>query len=250
MSSKALPEYSGLKAFLDTHCHSSQYVFQIKKCADFSSYQFCQLHSPSMGTQLGMVSFLPLPLLGASKEHYLPFSALYGEIPNEKDLPSHQTTGDAEAVAADAKHKPLFVSSKVYMLFKCEECFKVGAFMHYTSFSGSRRLFCKICMMRNCTLVALHSFHLIHSLLALLWCGNINCSTPMECQYCSLKLTTFPPVCYYCGISEETFVEDAETEQLRQEYAVVRLLCFPCKSEEKTPYVKMPMNVRKRRRLE
>ncbi len=32
---KALPKYPGLKAFLDTHCHSSQYVFQQEVCGFF-----------------------------------------------------------------------------------------------------------------------------------------------------------------------------------------------------------------------
>ena len=68
---------------------------------------------------------------------------------------------------------------------------------------------------------------------------NIGCVSPMECQYYSAKLVSFAPVCYYCGITEDSFVEDDETQQLRQEYAVVRPLCFLCKSE-KTPFVKMP----------
>ena len=34
------------------------------------------------------------------------------------------------------------------------------------------------------------------------------CINPIECQYYSSKLVSFPPVCYYCGISEESFVED------------------------------------------
>ena len=71
----------------------------------------------------------------------------------------------------------------------------------------------------------------------------------MECQHYSAKLVSFAPVCYYCGITEDSFVEDAETQQLRQEYAVVRPLCFLCKSEGKTPFVKMPTNVKKHRRL-
>ena len=73
----------------------------------------------------------------------------------------------------------------------------------------------------------------------------------MECQYYSAKLVSFAPVCYYCGITEDSFVEDDETQQLslRQEYAVVRPLCFLCKSEGKTPFVKMPTNVKKHRRL-
>ena len=42
-------------------------------------------------------------------------------------------------------------------------------------------------------------------------------------------------------------MEDEEIVKLRREYAVVRPICFLCKSEGKTPYVKMPRN-RKRPR--
>ena len=49
-------------------------------------------------------------------------------------------------------------------------------------------------------------------------------------------------MCYYCGMTEESFVDDATTQQLRQEYAVVQPLCFLCHSEGKTPFVKMPTN--------
>ena len=48
----------------------------------------------------------------------------------------------------------------------------------------------------------------------------------MECQYYSAKLVSFAPVFYYCGITEDSFVEDDETQQLRQEYAVVRPMFF------------------------
>ena len=125
-----------------------------------------------MGTQLEIVSFLPLPLLSALKEHYLPFSALYGEIPNEKDLPSHQTAGDAEVVVADAKHKPPFVSSKVCC-----------AFMHYTSFSGRRMLFCQICVMTNYTCGSPLFPPISPVVGTIVVRQNINCSTPTECQY-------------------------------------------------------------------
>ena len=69
------------------------------------------------------------------------------------------------------------------------------------------------------------------------------CINPIECQYYSSKLVSFPPVCYYCGISEESFVEDDEIQQLREEYAVVRPLCFLCKAEGKSRCPQMSGNV-------
>ena len=54
---------------------------------------------------------------------------------------------------------------------------------------------------------------------------NIQCMSPIEAQYYSAKLVNFPPVCYYCGGSEETLVNDEEMTELKQQYAVVRPLC-------------------------
>ena len=78
---------------------------------------------------------------------------------------------------------------------------------------------------------------------------TIGCASPIETQYYSATLVSFPPVCYYCGASEESLVEDDNTHQLKQDYAIVRPLCFLCKSEGKTPFVRMPTNIRKRPRL-
>ena len=73
--------------------------------------------------------------------------------------------------------------------------------------------------------------------------------TTLEAQYYSATLVSFPPACYYCGTSEECLVEDERICDLRKEYAVVRLICFLCKSEGKTPRVRMANDVRKRLRL-
>ena len=65
----------------------------------------------------------------------------------------------------------------------------------------------------------------------------------------TVQLVSFPPVCYYYGAVEEALIEDDDTRKLKLEYAVVRPLCFLCKSEGKTHVVKMPTNVKKRPRL-
>ena len=86
-------------------------------------------------------------------------------------------------------------------------------------------------------------------------------STTIETQYYSATLVSFPPVCYYCGCGEESLVcyycgcgeeslvVDEDTQKLKEQYAVVRPLCFLCKSEGKTHFVRMPTNIRKRPRL-
>ena len=51
-------------------------------------------------------------------------------------------------------------------------------------------------------------------------------------------------MCYFCGLGEESLVDDDEIRQLKESYAVV----FPiCKADGKRVYCKMPSNVKKRR---
>ena len=77
-----------LQKFLETHCSSSHYVFQIRKCLDTSCY-YCQQHPLRMDpAKFQKLSMLPLPLLDDTKEHYCLFTQLYGSLPNEKDRPS------------------------------------------------------------------------------------------------------------------------------------------------------------------
>ena len=54
------------------------------------------------------------------------------------------------------------------------------------------------------------------------------CASPVEAQYYNTVLVHFPPVCYYCGLGEESLVDDDEMRKLRTCYAVVLPLCFLC----------------------
>ena len=96
-----------LQNLLETHCY------------------YCQQHSIRMDpVKFQEVLMLPLPLLDDTKEHYCPFSELYGDQPSENDRPSLQPSGDPDALDADAKHKPLFTSSKVWSILHCQDCLK------------------------------------------------------------------------------------------------------------------------------
>ena len=43
----------------------------------------------------------------------------------------------------------------------------------------------------------------------------------------------FEPVCYYCGLDEETLVENDEIREFKTSYAVVYPICFLCLSDGK-----------------
>ena len=76
----------------------------------------------------------------------------------------------------------------------------------------------------------------------------IVCGSPIEYQYYSSVLVHFPPVCYFCGIGEESLVNDDEIKELKKSYAVYPV-CFLCKGDGKTPHCKMQTNVAKKRRV-
>ena len=114
---KALESCPSLKKFLDTHCNTSHYVFQIRKCLDQSCY--CVPHPVRMDLEkFKELSLLPLPLL---EEHYRPFEELYGSEPTGRDRPLLLQSGDPEAIDADTKHKALLNSSKVQAILNCQE---------------------------------------------------------------------------------------------------------------------------------
>ena len=57
----------------------------------------------------------------------------------------------------------------------------------------------------------------------------------MEAKYYSSSCTTFPPVCWYCASPEETLADDELVQDLRGQFAVVRPICFLCRSDGKRP---------------
>ena len=75
----------------------------------------------------------------------------------------------------------------------------------------------------------------------------IVCSSLIECQYYSSVLVSFPSVCCFCGMGEESLVNDDEMKELKQSYAVVYPISFLCKGDGKKPHSKMQTNVVKSR---
>lgn len=76
----------------------------------------------------------------------------------------------------------------------------------------------------------------------------LSCSDPIETQYYSSVCVSFPPVCWFCGAPEEMLTDDEFIRNLRQEYAIVRPICFLCRSDGKRPATWGASNVAKRAR--
>ena len=67
------------------------------------------------------LSFLPLPLLDVTKEHYSKFDDLFGQSPDEKRRPSYVPTPTEEAKRKDKDHRAILVRAKVRGVIACEE---------------------------------------------------------------------------------------------------------------------------------
>ena len=74
------------------------------------------------------------------------------------------------------------------------------------------------------------------------------CTSPIESQYYSAVLVHFLPVCYYCGLGEESLVDNEEVQELKQMYAVVYPICFVCLSDGKKLFCRKPSNVAKKQK--
>ena len=117
-----LKDASALKAFMDAHCHMSQYVFQVKKCND-ESCVYCTGHPIRMPKEVfDSVRFLPLPRLDGTKKHYRPFSELFGEEPSDVDRPSR--VPDNDGAQADKENTQLFRNTRVRRVVACRNCLK------------------------------------------------------------------------------------------------------------------------------
>ncbi len=70
------------------------------------------------------------------------------------------------------------------------------------------------------------------------------CSSPIEPQYYGTTLVRFPPICYHCGIGEESLVNNDSIQELKKQYTSVSpiCLCYIVKAKSLVP-------LNKRRRL-
>ncbi len=248
-SAKSLRQAASLQEFLKEHSHSSHYVFQVKKCT-LSTCHYCVQNPPRLpADEFSKLSFLPLPLMDESKEHYQVFDSVYGQLPSEIDRPSRSAEPLPEAKQHDSEHKALIVAGKVRGCIECTECSKNRCIFSQSVLNIAEEL--ELSRIKESKLYTCGS--------VLFLPGNkyadtiivrevLTCNSTIEAHYFSSKSVSFPPICSHCGLSEETLVDDEEIKELKQTYAIVHPICFLCKTEGKKIVCKKPSNVVKRRR--
>jgi len=249
LTAKDLKSAPSLERFMENHCHASKYVFQVKKCTDVSCF-YCQEHPIRLPEDVfHSLSFLPLPLLDNSKEHYKDFSIVYGQVPSDIDRPSRIPEPSEEAKELDKGRKSILVCGKVRAIVTCDECKKPRCI--YSLSKLSPRELQEIELVKETNLYTCGSSLFppdspYHNRIVVR--VSLVCSNNMEAQYYSSVLVHFPPVCYYCGLGEESLVNNEEMNELKESYAIVHPLCFICASDGKQPHCKQPGNVTKKRK--
>lgn len=70
LSQATLKDAKDLQAFMSTHCSSTHYLFQIKKCG-MESCQYCLHHPVRLPPSVfELLKFVPLPLMNMARDHY------------------------------------------------------------------------------------------------------------------------------------------------------------------------------------
>lgn len=101
----------GLHKFIESHCLSSHYVFQLKHCSQ---------HPVQTDTeQFRALLYPPLPLLDERKENFVPFNEGYGQPLSRKNRLSRGQFTDPDVKGIYKNHKQLFVKSKVRTIIHC-----------------------------------------------------------------------------------------------------------------------------------
>lgn len=197
--------------------------------------------------EFAQLSFVPLPRLQeANKDKYTSFDEVYGKDPNECDRPSLKKSPSADT---DKAHKAILVNAKVRAVICCGECLKPRCIYSKAKLTLSEEravsnLKSSKVYTCGCSLFPPSSKFCDTIVVK----QDIECLDPVESQYFTATLIHFPPVCYWCGNPEETLLYDDEYYQLESEYETVRAICTFCKSEQKSPFTRHPLNAAKRKR--
>lgn len=246
LTAKDLSAATSLQQFMKTHCHASNYVFQIKKCTNLSCH-YCQEHPIRLpGDIFETLSFLPLPLLDSSKEHYQKFDNIYGGLPSDIDRPSRVPVPSEESKEVDKRNRSLLVCGKVRGIITCGSCCKPRCI--YSPSVLTLKQLEEITRVKDSNLYTCGSALFPPDSVCIFLREALVCSSYIEAQYYSSVLVHFPPVCYYCGVGEEALVNSDDIKELKKSFAIVYLICFLCLSEGKQPYCKQPSNLAKRRK--
>lgn len=187
---------------------------------------------PYWGVQKYLI--LPLPLLDSTKEHFSPFCEVYGKPLSDKDRPSRGLFTNPDAKEYDKNNKAILVNSKVRCIIPRQECKKprcVFAAKKLDILAKTRIKDIDFSRAYTCGSFLFPPDSAYNSTKCL------TCQDPVEVQYYSSTMISFPPVCY---APEETLLNDSEIMDLKKQFAIVCPICFLCRSNGKWPSTRQP----------
>ena len=113
--------------------------------------------------------------------------------------------------------KYIIVSSKLWYIPTCQDCLKP----RHVYAKSKLKFICGSCIFP------------LDSPFSNVICvrEKLSCVDPIELSYFSTMLVHFPPLCYWCGLSEEALVRDQEFTNLARNYQTVYVICMFCKQE-------------------
>ncbi|KAK3107604.1 hypothetical protein FSP39_018189 [Pinctada imbricata] len=74
---------------------------------------------------------------------------------------------------------------------------------------------------------------------------GLNCSSSIETTYYSNVTQSFTSICFYCGDSD--IHESEDIRRLKEEYSIVRPICFSCVQLGKSPAVRNALKMKRKR---
>ena len=243
---ETLTQNEHLRKFMSRHCSSTAYLFQVKKCLDPTCYYCVEYPIQMPKEEFQKLSFVLLPLI-VDGDRYAEFKDLYGKDVDEKDRPSIKPSSHGEEV--DKKRKDIITSSKIRCILICQECFKPRCVYAKTKLKPDEKSAIEE-VQESRLFTCGSSLFPPDSPLSGTICvrKSLSCGDPMELSYFSAILVHFSPVCYWCGLSEETLVRDQEFTDLARNYQTAHAICMFCKQEGKLPFTRHPLNAPKRRK--
>ena len=246
------------------HCRERQYSYQIRKCDDPS----CCIPATSSPDQL---AWLPDPVLGEDKEHFLKFNEVKGMVTTEDDRPTLKKTEKPKTTYAKPKAvvqpTPAIDSTELQVSTETapEPTASVENHAIYTSQHARSTIPCIECRKPRIIYGMVRPSQRQKVALAMLFsefdytCGapltppdnplhgklvcrpSLSCSSPVETPfYGQNELTNPKDICAHCGIQGASVDMD-----LRKRYKTVLPICEDCISSGKTAIVYRPYGKKK-----
>nr|XP_022301874.1 uncharacterized protein LOC111109900 [Crassostrea virginica] len=126
-TTKELRECKKLQDFLQLHCVSTHYSFQIMKCVGEDLCAYCTMNPPRLPDDvLDGFSFLPCPVPDDSGDHFKTFQEVYGKKVDDSHRPSSKPNINfsEDAWNADKQNRDTLKTQRARDVISCGECGK------------------------------------------------------------------------------------------------------------------------------